>query len=209
MMQQYEMAVNAASDAKKWSFIGIGIGFGLQNIVNNFASGIILLFERPIKVGDVIEVNSQLAVVKKLGLRATVVETYNKAEVIVPNSVLASEKVTNLTLSNRILRSLIQVGVAYNSDVEEVTNILKDIALNHELVLKTPEPTVLFTAFGDSALEFELYFWSTFDDRLKIKHDIDVEIIKRFREKNIEIPFPQRNLIIEGLEQLISKNKES
>ncbi len=199
------LGVELKSLAVVFGVLGVGIGFGLQNIVNNFASGLILLFERPIKVGDVIDVNGQKGEVKKLGLRATVVETYDKSEVIVPNSDIASSQVVNWTLSNRKIRTLFSVGVSYNSDVEKVKKLLLDIANDQEGVLKNPEPSVTFMAFGDSSLDFELRVWSKIDDGLVVKDDINTKIYNVFKKENIEIPFPQRDVNLVGLEDILKK----
>lgn len=185
--------------------LGVGIGFGLQNIVNNFASGLILLFERPIKVGDVIDVNGQKGEVKKLGLRATIVETYDKSEVIVPNSNIASSQVVNWTLSNRKIRTVFPIGVSYDSDVEQVKALLLDIAKNQEGVLKNPEPGVTFVSFGESSLDFELRVWSKIDDGLMIKDGINTKIYNVFKKENIEIPFPKRDVNLIGLEKIVKK----
>ncbi len=175
--------------------LGIGIGFGLQNIVNNFVSGLILLFERPIKLGDRIILDGEWAIVRKIGLRSTVIETYNQAEIIVPNSQLISEKVTNLTHSNSRARITIDVGVAYGEDIERVLAILKEEAQNNPTVLKYPEPSPLFVAFGASSLDFKLRIWlENFDQSLDVKSDLSIAIYKRFDREGIAIPFPQRDL---------------
>ncbi len=180
---------------------GIGIGFGLQTIVNNFVSGLILLFERPIKVGDVIQIGDQWATVRKLGLRATVVETLNRAEVIVPNSDLVSGQVTNWTLTDRMVRLVVPVGVAYGSDVPKVMEILQRVAEENERVAEWPEPQVLFLAFGESSLDFELRAWiRDVDDRLAVLSDLHLAIDREFRKAGVEIPFPQRDLHLRSVD---------
>ncbi|MEW6709188.1 MAG: mechanosensitive ion channel domain-containing protein [Candidatus Riflebacteria bacterium] len=180
---------------------GIGIGFGLQNIVNNFASGLILLFERSIKVGDVVQINGVWGQIKNLGLRATVVETYDRSELIVPNSDLVSTTVTNWTLTNRQTRVIIPVGVAYGSDVNLITSILRRIADENAYIMKFPEPSVIFMSFGNSSLDFELrVFVSDLDNMLKVRNEINREIDRLFRENNIEIPFPQSDLHIRTMD---------
>ena len=180
---------------------GIGIGFGLQNIVNNFASGLILLFERSIKVGDVVQVNGVWGTIKNLGLRATVVQTFDRSEMIVPNSDLVASTVTNWTLSDRQTRVIIPVGVAYGSDVKLVTSILLQIAQESQYVMTTPEPTVLFMNFGSSSLDFELrVFVSDLDNMLKVRNEINREIDRQFRENNVEIPFPQNDVHIRTMD---------
>jgi potassium efflux system protein len=177
--------------------LGVGIGFGLQTIVNNFVCGLILLFERPIKVGDLIQLDSEWAYIKKIGLRATIVETFDQAEVVVPNSDLVTTKVTNWTLSSRLSRITIPVGVAYGSDVPLVLQILKDCAEQHPLVTKIRPPQVLFMDFGESSLDFELrVFVEDVSNRLQVMSELHQEIDRRFREAGVEIPFPQRDIHI-------------
>lgn len=180
---------------------GIGIGFGLQNIVNNFASGLILLFERSIKVGDIVQIRGEWGVIKNLGLRATIVETFDRSEMIVPNSDLVSITVTNWTLSDRQTRLIVPIGVAYGSDVKKVTSILLGIARDNPFIMKFPEPAVLFMNFGASSLDFELRVWvADIDIRLKINNEINYEIDRLFRENAIEIPFAQHDLHIRTMD---------
>lgn len=184
--------------------LGIGIGFGLQNIVNNFISGLILLFERPIKVGDMVVVDNEWGTVRKIGLRSTTVETFDLAELIVPNSLLVSEKVTNWTLSNSRSRLVIPVGVAYGSDVPKVLTILAEAARQHPDVLKEPEPSPIFVAFGDSSLDFELRVWmADAQKRLLVRNDLLQYIDRRFREEGVEIPFPQRDLHLRSVDPAV------
>ncbi|MDT8419773.1 MAG: mechanosensitive ion channel [Desulfuromonadales bacterium] len=181
--------------------LGVGIGFGLQDIVNNFLSGIILLFERPIKVGDGILVDGEYGTVKTIGLRSTVVETLDQAELIVPNSQMISQKVTNWTLSNRRVRIVIPVGVAYGSPVPQVLSILAEVAAQHSEVLEDPEPSPIFISFGDSSLDFELRAWiENIDGRPRIKSELLQQIDNRFREEKIQIPFPQRDLHLRSID---------
>ena len=182
--------------------IGIGIGFGLQAIVNNFASGIILLFERPIRVGDMIQLVDLPCTVKKIGLRSTVVQTRDDAEIVIPNSDLITNQVTNWTLSERRMRLRIPVGVAYGSDVPLVMRILKEIAKSNLSVLSDPAPAVLFRDFGDSSLNFELRIWiREFLDRNRIQSELNQTIDRRFRSEGIEIPFPQRDLHVRSVDE--------
>jgi small-conductance mechanosensitive channel len=180
--------------------LGVGIGFGLQGIVNNFVCGLILLFERPVKVGDLVEIDSEWAQIKKIGLRATIVETFDQAEVVVPNSELVNNQVKNWTLTNRASRLTIPVGVAYGSDVSEVLRLLKECADEHPMVTKTRPPVVLFVRFGESSLDFELRVYTDVDHRLEVQSELLQAIDRRFREAAIEIPFPQRDLHIRGAE---------
>jgi len=174
---------------------GIGIGFGLQNIVNNFVSGLILLFERPVKVGDMVVIDDVWGTVGKIGLRSTVVTTLDESEIIVPNSQLVAEKVTNWSLSSPLCRVSLPVGVAYGSDVPLVLRILVETGESHPSVLKDPPPSPLFQGFGESSLDFELRVWiSDVRDRLRVRSDLCQEIDRRFRDAGVEIPFPQRDL---------------
>jgi len=182
--------------------LGVGIGFGMQAIVNNFVSGLILLFERPIKVGDVIQLSDgQQGRVLNLGLRATTVQTFDRAEVVVPNGDLISSQVTNWTLGDRSMRLKIPVGVAYGSDVETVMRILMAVATESDQVLKNPQPMVLFLNFGDSSLDFQLRVWiSDFNDRRIVQSALIRDIDRRFRADGVEIPFPQRDLHLRSVD---------
>jgi potassium efflux system protein len=176
--------------------LSIGLGFGLQNIFNNFISGIILLFERPIQVGDAVEINGTWAEVKKINFRSTVVQTYDNASLIIPNSEFISSQVTNWSFRDLTLRIKISVGVAYGSDIERVRSSLLEIAGRTENVLAYPRPDVLFSDFGDSALIFVLRVWTDVNNMLKVGTAIRFEIDRVFRERNIEIAFPQRDIHI-------------
>jgi len=187
--------------------LGVGIGFGMQTIVNNFICGLIMLFERPVKIGDTIEVEGNYGIVKRVGLRATTVETYDQAEIVVPNTDLITEQVTNWTLAERQMRLKIKVAVDYGSDVEKVREILTKCAQENPLILDDPEPMVLFMGFGESALNFELRGWTDdFDNHLKVTSEINFDIVNRFRKNNIEIPFPQRDLHLRSSESGIIKS---
>jgi small-conductance mechanosensitive channel len=180
---------------------GIGIGFGLQGIVNNFISGLILLFERPVKVGDTIVVGETTGVINHIGMRSTVVETWDRSEIIVPNSQMISEKVTNWTLSSCVARVVLPVGVKYGTDMQKVISLLESIAAEHELVVDDPQPSAVFTGFGNSSIDFQLRAWiEDVDNRLKVRSALGVAIDKAFREHKIEIPFPQRDLHLRSVE---------
>lgn len=178
--------------------LSVGIGFGLQNVVNNFVSGLILLFERPVKKGDWIQVGGTEGYVKQIRIRSTQIETFDRSDVIVPNSELISGQVTNWMLKNTRGRAKIAVGVAYGTDTEKVRDILLQLAQEHPRVIKdgsSPKPRVLFLGFGDSSLDFELrVFVYNIDERLGITSDLNFAIDKAFREAGIEIPFPQRDV---------------
>lgn len=173
--------------------LSVGIGFGLQNIVNNFVSGLILLIERPIKVGDWVVVGSNEGLVRRISVRATEIQTFQRASVIVPNAEFLSNSLTNWTHKDRNGRIEIAIGVAYGSDVRKIEEILLKIANAHEEVMSVPEPVVLFMNFGASSLDFELRcFTENVTRRLRIASAIRFEIDAIFREEGIEIPFPQR-----------------
>lgn len=183
--------------------LSVGIGFGLQNIVNNFVSGLILLFERPIRKGDWIQVGTTEGYVQDIRIRSTRILTFDRSDVIVPNSELVSNQVTNFMLSNLRGRAIVKVGVAYGSDTEKVRYILTQVAEENELVVKdgtSPKPLVLFRGFGESSLDFELrvHLYDV-DRRLSTTSNLYFAIDKAFREEGIEIPFPQRDLHVKDL----------
>lgn len=181
--------------------LGIGLGFGLQNIFNNFISGIILLFERPIQVGDNVEIGGTWAVVKKINVRSTFVQTYDNATLIIPNSDFISTQVTNWSFKDKRLRRVVEVGVAYGSDTERVKNTLLEAPDRIPRVLKYPMPDVLFTSFGDSALIFKLRFWTKVDYFYPVESSVRYEIDRLFRERGIEISFPQRDIHIRSVQK--------
>jgi len=174
--------------------LGIGLGFGLQAIFNNFMSGIILLFERPIQVGDDIEVNGIWAKVREINVRATIVQTYDNASLIIPNSDLISSQVTNWSFKDKRIRRNVEVGVAYGSDVALVRDTLMEVAEKTPRVLKLPKPDVIFKNFGDSSLTFLLRFWTRLEYFYAVESDVRFEIDRLFRERNIEIAFPQMDI---------------
>ncbi len=177
------------------SALGIGIGFGLQGIVNNFVSGLVVAFERPFQVGDMIEVGPLMGRVRTIGLRASTIRTYDGAELIVPNANLISGELINWTLSDRKRRIDISVNVAYGSDMQQVREILIKAAAEHPKAMEDPEPWVLFREFGNDGLEFELRFWTPdAEERLMTFSDVAMQINAEFEAAGITIPFPQRDL---------------
>ncbi len=178
--------------------IGIGVGFGLQNITNNFISGLIILFERPIKVGDRIQVGEVSGDVIRIGARATTVKTNDNIEVIVPNADFISTLVINWSHSDREVRLHIPVGVSYGSNPEEVRDILLEVSASHPGVLRAPAADVIFTEFGESSLNFDLRVWtSSYITKPKIlRSDLNFAIQRKFKERGVEIPFPQRDVHI-------------
>ncbi len=182
----------------------LGIGFGLQNITQNFVSGIIILLERPIKKGDIVKVGETSGRVLDIKARSTLILTRDDVVIIVPNSSFISEPVINDSFSGDKLRLSIDVRVAYETDIDKVTDILMAVALRHDRVLKIPPPTVILKSFGDSGLNFELRIWTNelwFSDI--ILSDIRYDIVKRFRETEISIPFPQRDVHFKSKPMLV------
>ncbi|SIT14586.1 Mechanosensitive ion channel [Belliella pelovolcani] len=187
--------------------LGVGIGFGLQNITNNFISGLIILFEQPIKVGDRIEVGDISGDVIKISARSTTIVTNDNISVIIPNSQFIDSQVINWSHNDRNIRFNFPVGVSYNEDPEKVKAILIEVAKANEGVLASPSPDVLFDDFADSSLNFYLRVWtSEYINKPKVlKSQLYYEIFRRFKEQGIEIPFPQRDIhIISGGEKLKS-----
>lgn len=188
--------------------LGVGIGFGLQNVTNNFISGIIILFERPIKVGDRIEVGGINGDVYSISMRSTKIVTNDNINVIVPNSEFINNRVINWSYNERRVRFRFPVSVSYKEDPERVRKIVLTIAKENKGILKFPAPELWFTEYGDSSLNFELVVWtSAYIQKPKVlQSQIYYEIFKVFKENNIEIPYPQRDIhIVEGLEGILSK----
>ncbi len=185
-----------ASLAVGFGALGIGLGFGLQNIFSNFISGIIMLIERPIQVGDDVEINGTWATVKKINVRSTIVQTYDNASLIIPNSEFVSQQVKNWSFKDKRLRVKIDVGVAYGSDIELVRETLLEIADKTPKVFKQRTPDVIFRDFGDSALIFRLRVWTDIDNMFKVETAIRFEIDRLFKERGIVIAFPQRDVHI-------------
>ena len=181
--------------------LALGIGFGSQNIMNNFISGLILLIERPLLVDDLVTVQGEMGKVIKIGARATHIQAYSGITYIIPNSHLLENSVSNWSLPNRKIRSSIRVGVAYGSDTKKVREILEGILEEHIRVLESTDNRVLFMGFGDSSLDFEVHFWispRSVLDRHQIESDLRFKIDEQFRSNEIEIPFPQRDVHVKS-----------
>jgi len=192
------LGVNLQSLAVILGALSVGIGFGLQHIVNNFISGLLILFERPIRKGDWIKVNGHEGIVKNIHIRSTELETFSKTNVLIPNADVLSNALENVTKSNSLGRMVISVGVSYNSDLRLVEKLLLDIAQKDTGLMKDPAPFVLLTDFADSSVQFELRgVFTDVTKGLATKSRIMFAIWDAFKENNIEIPFPQRVVHLE------------
>jgi len=188
-----------------FAVIGVGIGFGLQNLASNFISGIILLLERPIKVGDRIEINEVWGDVKRIHLRTTLIETTDNIAIIVPNSKLLENEVINYSYGDPRIRLRIPVGIAYGSDCEKASALLTEVAGKNDHVMDQPAPKVWFREFGDSSLNFILLCWiPNAATKFDVVSEINYAINRAFREHKIEIPFPQRDLHLRSSVPLLS-----
>lgn len=175
--------------------LGVGIGFGLRNIIANFISGILMVFERPIQIGDTIEVDNTMGQVMHIGTRASSIKTFDGSEVIVPNESFISSKIINWTLSDERRRKVLEIKVAFDSDIETVLEIMRVVALSHESVLKDPEPLATFQGFGDYYLEFKLYYWLA-DNLIVAQSDVAIGVYKRLKEAKIATPMPIQTLLM-------------
>jgi small-conductance mechanosensitive channel len=178
--------------------LGVGIGFGLQNIVSNFVSGLILLFERPIRIGDMLVIDGQWGMVKEIRVRSTIFQTFDRYFLIIPNSELLSNKILNWTYSGWGINRLgLKVGVSYDSDPRQVTQIIEEVCKANLRVVQDPPPQVFFQAYGDSSLDFNIWVYlSSPSDRIPATHELNSAIFEAFQANGIEIPFPQRDLHI-------------
>lgn len=188
--------INLSSLAFLAGALGVGVGFGLQNIVSNFISGLIILAEAPIAIGDRVEVGGAVGRVTEINLRSTTIVTTDNICIIVPNSNLITGPVINWSHGDPTVRTRLPVGVAYGTDVEHLRQILLAVAAADPDILKNPEPDLLFVGYGDSAINFELAVWSavTVDKPIRFKSRLYYAIHKALEEHKIEIPFPQRDL---------------
>jgi len=183
--------------------VGVGLGFGLQNVVNNFVSGLILLFERPVRVGDLLEVKGVGGQVTKIGVRSSTVHAFDGSDLIIPNATLISEQVTNWTLTGTRRQVFLNIHVAYGNDPTKVRDLLRTTAAAHPDVLDSPAPTALFLGFGDSALNFEVRFWAHRPEVVpELRSNVALNIASALDAAGIKVPVPQRTLHITGLEQV-------
>jgi len=181
--------------------LAIGVGFGAQNIINNFISGWILMWERPIRIGDWVEVGEMVGVVEEINTRSTRLKRIDGVHILLPNSKLLEDTVVNWTRVDNILRSEVRVGVSYSSDVVLVKSLLDEVVREHEEVLAKPEPRVIFEDFGDSSLVFDVYFWIEMSGGRSLRgtrSELRFKIAKIFEENGIVIAFPQQDVHIDG-----------
>jgi potassium efflux system protein len=181
--------------------LAIGVGFGSQNIVNNFFSGLIIVIGRPVKIGDLIEVDNVSGTVEEVGVRSTIVRSANNTQFVVPNSMLLEKPILNWTYANTEVRGIIKVGVAYGSNTQTVKKLLLEAAERHDQVLRSPPPTVIFEDFGDNALIFELFFWVQLNPSNSLKAiagDIRFSIDELCRQNGVNMPFPQRDVHLDS-----------
>jgi small-conductance mechanosensitive channel len=189
------IGINLSGLAVIFGLLSVGIGFGLQNITSNFVAGLILLFERPIKVGDRVTVGGIEGDVMEINFRSTTVRSLNNIDIIVPNSEFVSSQVVNWSHGDRKIRLDIEVGVSYQSDLDTVLRSLKEVALENPEILRNPEPDVHLREFGDSSWNMKLRIWIDNPKRHPVvRSDINCAIVRKFRENGVEIPFPQRDL---------------
>lgn len=191
------IGLNFGTLAVAFGFLGVGVGLGLQNLTSNFVSGLILLIERPIGIGDWVDIDGKIAEVKTINMRATVVRTLDNVTVIIPNAKFIENNVINWSVEDPRVRLHCPVGVAYGSDVDKVKKILVGVAHEHGNILKEPAPEVRFLEFGDSSLNFDLLIWTDCpQSQIALRSDVNFMIDRAFRENAVQIPFPQRDVHI-------------
>ena len=199
------IGINLSGLAVIFGLLSVGIGFGLQNVTSNFIAGLILLFERPIQIGDRVIVGDSEGDVLEINIRSTTIRSLSNVSIIVPNSEFISSKVVNWSHGDKKIRMDVDVGVSYNSDLDTVLKCLHEVAAENPKVLKYPQADVLFRNFGDSAWNMSLRIWIA-DPKYHhiIRSEINCAIVQKFRDNNIEIPFPQRDLHLRSVEQPIT-----
>lgn len=190
--------------------LGVGIGFGLQTIVNNFVSGMILIFERPIHIGDSVEVGTVKGIITRIGIRASTIRSFDGADITVPNGTLLADSVTNWTMSDRIRRIELPVGVAYGTDTDKVIEALYGSLEEQKGILSDPKPQIIFNGFGDSSLDFILRAWVADNDEfITVRSDIALAMNRALRAYNIEVPFPQRDLHLRSISPDLKLNTDA
>ena len=187
------LGVSAQQFALIFGALGVGIGFGLRNIIANFVSGIIMVFERPVQIGDVIEVDKTMGKVQSIGSRASTLKTFDGSEVIIPNADFIAKEITNWTLSDKQRRKVIDFKVAFDTDIELILKIMKEVALAHPDVLKDPKPLATFQGFGEYYLEFRLYFWLS-ENLIVAPSDVSIGIHKTLKKAGVKMPIPKTHL---------------
>jgi small-conductance mechanosensitive channel len=193
-----------------FGLLSVGIGFGLQNITSNFVSGLVLLIERPIKVGDRVTVGDTLGDVIEINIRSTKIRTLTNIAIIVPNSEFTSNRVINWSHGDPKVRLDLPIGVSYSSDLDVVLRSLREVADENKDVLKNPETEINFVGFGSSSWDLELRAWLESPKRYQIvRSDLNCAIVKKFRENGVEIPFPQRDLHLRTTIPIPFQNRES
>ena len=199
------IGINLSGLAVIFGLLSVGIGFGLQNVTSNFIAGLILLFERPIQIGDRVLVGDTEGDVLEINIRSTTIRSLSNVSIIVPNSEFISSNVVNWSHGDKKIRVDVEVGVSYNSDLDTVLRCLYEVAAENPKVLKNPESDVLFRNFGDSSWNMALRVWIP-DPKFhhKIRSDINCAIVRKFRENKVEIPFPQRDLHLRSAKQPIT-----
>jgi potassium efflux system protein len=194
--------------------VSVGIGFGLQEVIANFISGLILLFERPIRVGDVITVGQTGGTVDKIAIRATTVTNWDRQTIIIPNKNFITQNLTNWTHHDEVIRGVIQTRVAFGSDVEKVLEILDGVVREHPKQLETPPHRIWFDGFGETSLDFTVWAFTSLDDRISTRSAIQRRIHQRFVEEGIKVPIPRRELHVSadadsaGLAGMLEKREE-
>jgi small-conductance mechanosensitive channel len=191
------------------SALGVGIGFGLQTLVNNLVSGLIIAFEKPVNLNDIIEINGQTGKMKSIGIRASVVTTWDGADVIIPNGDLLSHHLVNWTMGSTRRRFELQVGVAYGTDLALVKLLIKEVLCSTKMILKNPEPMIWVTNFGDSSIDFSIKYWvGNFTYGNDVRSDLIMSINEIFAQNNIVIPFPQRDIHIQPGGQVLNETEK-
>jgi small-conductance mechanosensitive channel len=194
------VGINLSSLAILAGAVGVGLGFGLQNVISNFISGLIILAERPIAIGDRVDIGDVVGQVREISLRSTTVVTNDNIAMIVPNADFITHRVTNWSYGDPRVRFRVPFGVAYGTDLDKLHRLMLEVAHEHPKALRTPEPEVFFVGFGDSSLNFELAVWSAemAPTPRRFRSDLLLAIEKKLRENRIEVPFPQREVRVRG-----------